>query len=788
MFPRLIVLFAFLTASVSLAEPAPLTFPRLNESDVQINIDGRLDETTWQEIPFYDGMRVTSPASGDDPRFETRVYYFYTDKGLYIGLHALQPVDLNLPRLTSRDSFSTRDAFSVTLDTSGEGKYGYWFMVALGDSVTDGIVLPERNFERDWDGPWRGASSELDDGWSAEMFLPWAMVNMPKSEADTRRMGIYVSRTLGSIHERWTFPYLPQTEAGFISRLQSIDLKGVNPTQEYSIYPYVASTQDGIGDRDRSRAGVDLFWRPSTYLRLSATLNPDFGQVEADDVVVNFTAFETFFPEKRLFFLENREVFVTSPRKASSGTLLNTRRIGASIASRRGSSDSIDGVELNTVDRNGPVDLVGALKVTGEQGRLRYGVMTAIEDDMDVRTQASDLNSIIEGRNFSVLRLIHENTDDGGRRAFGYMGTRTDHSARDATAHGLDAHLRTPDSKLQWDGQLFMSDIDGVRGYGGLSDIRWQPKTGHEHKIELEYFDDQLDLNDLGFLPRNDRLGVLYDYELRESPYKGLLERRTDINVRGNWTSDQLLTDARVYLRRRWSRLNNIQYQAAVTYRPEYWDDRNSRGNGTYRRQNRWQVEAGVNSDWAKPYVADLMVNLREESEGGTRQSISTTLFIRPSDRWSFSIRANYTDGDSWLIHRGDRNFSTYSFSQWSPRIRYDIFFSSKQQLGFVLQWVGIKAFEDRRWLVPTQRGDLIDNGSRPDTGAADFAVSDMTVQVRYRWEIAPLSDLFVVYNRGGRATGVNTDDQYDSLLSDAFSNPTSEFLVMKLRYRVGPG
>lgn len=779
---------AFLTVSVSFAKPAPLEFPRFSESDVRIVIDGQLDESIWQQIPFHDDMRITSPASGEQPRFETRVYYFYTDKGLYVGVHALQPVDLNLPRLTSRDSFSTRDAFSITLDTSGEGKYGYWFMVALGDSVTDGIVLPERDFERDWDGPWRGASSQLDDGWSAEMFLPWAMVNMPKSDSEHRQMGIYVSRTLGAIHERWTFPYLPSTEPGFISRLHPITLKNVNPTQEYSIYPYLSSTHDGIGEGDRARAGIDLFWRPSTYLRTSATLNPDFGQVEADDVVVNFTAFETFFPEKRLFFLENREVFVTSPRKESAGTLLNTRRIGASIASRRGSPDSIDGVTFNAIDRNTPVDLIGAVKLTGERGRLRYGLLTAFEDDTRVRTQDTAINPDIEGRTFSVLRLIHGNTDNGGRRALGYMGTMTDHSTRDAATHGIDAHWRTPDSQWQWDGQLFMSDIDGTRGYGGFSDVRWRPRTGHEHKVEFEYFDDQLDLNDLGFLPRNDRIGILYDFEIRESPFRNLLERRTDFRVKGNWTTDQLLTDASVFFRRRWSQLNNVQYQAALTYRPEYWDDRNSRGNGTYRRQDRWQLEAGVNSDWAKPYVADLMVNLREESEGGSRQSISSSIYIRPSDRWAVSIRANYTDGDAWLIHRGDRNFSTYRFSQWSPRIRYDIFFSAKQQLGFVLQWIGIKAFEDRRWLVPVNRGDLLDNGGRPETGAADFAVSDMTIQVRYRWEIAPLSDLFVVYNRGGRASGVTTESQYDSLLSDAFNNPTSEFLVMKLRYRVGPG
>ena len=85
MFPRLLVLHACLIASISLADSAPLQFPRFSERDIQINIDGRLDEGIWQEIPFHDGMRVTSPASGVTPRFETRVFYFYTEKGLYIG-------------------------------------------------------------------------------------------------------------------------------------------------------------------------------------------------------------------------------------------------------------------------------------------------------------------------------------------------------------------------------------------------------------------------------------------------------------------------------------------------------------------------------------------------------------------------------------------------------------------------------------------------------------------------------------------------------------------------------
>ena len=101
-----------------------------------------------------------------------------------------------MARLSTRDDFFSRDSVSVTLDTSGAGIYGYWFSVALGDTLSDGKVAPERQYSREWDGPWDGRSAVTEDGWNAEMFLPWSMMAMPGS-AGERRIGLYVSRQVG---------------------------------------------------------------------------------------------------------------------------------------------------------------------------------------------------------------------------------------------------------------------------------------------------------------------------------------------------------------------------------------------------------------------------------------------------------------------------------------------------------------------------------------------------------------------------------------------------------------
>ena len=110
---------------------------------------------------------------------------------------------------------------------------------------------------------------------------------------------------------------LPFSKPRFISGFSPASLEGVNPRQQWEVYPYVSATSDEISNEADGRGGIDVAWRPSSNLQLTATVNPDFGSVESDDVVVNLTAYETFFPEKRLFFLEGNEVFVTTPRSVT---------------------------------------------------------------------------------------------------------------------------------------------------------------------------------------------------------------------------------------------------------------------------------------------------------------------------------------------------------------------------------------------------------------------------------------------------------------------------------------
>ena len=142
------------------------------------------------------------------------------------------------------------------------------------------------------------------------------MVSMPAG-GDVRKMGIYLSRKVAYLDQRWGWPALPNTQPKFLSALHPIEMKGVAPRQQYNLYPFSAATIDEIDDEIRYQVGADIFWRPSSNFQVNATINPDFGSVESDDVVINLTATETFFPEKRLFFVESQQIFVASPRGSS---------------------------------------------------------------------------------------------------------------------------------------------------------------------------------------------------------------------------------------------------------------------------------------------------------------------------------------------------------------------------------------------------------------------------------------------------------------------------------------
>lgn len=779
------------------------------ESEVNIKVDGKVDEGIWQRVEPHDNMLVAVPGTGAPAEYKSEYRLIATEKGLYVGAIMYQPPETLVRRMAGRDQSIDVDNFGITLDVSGEGLVGYWFMVNLGDSMMDGKVLPERNYKMDWDGPWLGKSFVRPDGWSGEMFLPWSMMNVP-SVKGARNIGFAASRQVSHSAERYQWPGYSYSSARFVTALNQMKVEGVEPKQQVSVIPFASVTSDQALEDEDLKAGADIMWKPSPKFQVSATVNPDFGAVEVDDVILNLTAMETYFPEKRLFFLEGSEVFDVLPRTnmgyimktltnddwsrrsrrvysrefmPSPISLINTRRIG-------GTASQVlldEGVSPLRGQRDVPTDLLGAAKLTGQVGDVRYGVLSAFEDDVEWVGQTDDgsrVDVVGPGRDFATARVIYESIGEN-RKSIGYLGTLVQGPIYDAEVHSLDAHFVNSDGRVMIDSQFIYGGRDQEEGYGALIDMTYAKSSTLSHVVEIDYMDEDINFNDLGFLARNNYARLRYVMSFSKldmgpslSNYRSTLIAEQQYNL-----DEGLVTDSGLYWRSSIFLPRRQTLRMGVGYMPERFEDIDSRGNGSYQVDDRIWADLVLATDSGKVASYSVGMGVLQEHLDDWTVSAKAGVTYRPVDWMSVDFDLDYRQRNGWLVYQGGRNFGAYSGSEWQPKLDVNWYISAAHQIKLSFQWLGVKANEQGFYAVPQGGGVLVSADRTLDNH--DFTVSRLTAQVRYRWEIAPLTDLFIVYNRGNQLPTQFGSD-FDDLLTDSFSDPVIDSFIAKLRYRFG--
>ena len=317
----------------------------------------------------------------------------------------------------------------------------------------------------------------------------------------------------------------------------------------------------------------------------------------------------------------------------------------------------------------------------------------------------------------------------------------------------------------------------------GLRTVVFTPRRGLKFDLELEHYDDKLDINDLGFLQRNDlsRAGLEVDYTQPNLTWARQLNLTGktiyDENGDGDITRKGIAASTRTVL-------NNLgRIEASVLFFGRRTDDLESFGNGTFTIPDRWETNVDYFSDTSRRFSYRLGFDLDDEKISGTAVKARASISWRPSLRMKVEMLAEHVRRDGWLLHQQAQNFTTFKTKEWRPTLAIDYFFSARQQLRLSAQWVAIQARERDFFLVPDDGGELIPS-SKPPGPSDDFAISNLNVQLRYRWVLAPLSDLFVVYTLNG-ASG-QPRDSFSTLLQSAYEDPVAEQFVIKLRYRFG--
>lgn len=737
-----------------LAWPLLLVFSVFSAPALAVKIDGHIDPGEWKGARRVTDFRQVQPLTRKPSTLPTEAWILATPRGLAVAFRCEQPpsVPRTLQRV-QRDFEEQVDRINVMIDFDGTGRTGYDFTVSSTGGIYDAVVTNESRFNKDWDGSWRHATSQDADGWTAEVLIPWYTAPMHAAQGNVRSLRLYLDRVVGSTGERVAWPTASFQQPRFLTDFRLLDVHAYSQSL-FAVTPYVSGLYDNVHGRSHFQEGADVLWKPNGQFQLTAALNPDFGQVESDDLVVNFGATETYVSDKRPFFTENQGIFDFGLLDDNS-QLIYTRRVG-------GPAD----------DGSGPASIHAAVKLNGSVGGTSYGLLAA-----DEAGQA--------GRFFGAARVTH----DFGSQSLGMLLTQVDRPWLDRQANviGID-HQWRPSDRLTIASNVVGSDIrqsgDHVRGTGGTVIADYVMDDGWRQQWLGMHFGDHLQINDFGYLSRNNFNYAHWEVRKRntalpaDSAYSAH-EWRVRIDAMNNDHGLRLRRQLRIS--RNSSLHNGGSEDLQLNVNTAHWDDLLTRDHGALFLPSSsvlaYDRSSPRHGDWAWKVESQLFSGgLSGNRRVGYNIQIKPTYFI--SDALSIYASPYYERTPDWLVWQRDNLIGRFDEKSLQLNAGFDWQIGGRQQLRMKLQAIGLAARVQGAYRVDGN-GRAI--ASQDPVG--DFSVRNLGLQIRYRYELAPLSYLYVVYGRGGYAL-----DGYaatsSNLVGRSFSLRDSEQLLVKLSYR----
>ncbi len=644
------------------------------------SIDGKLDEPVWKQAATTDAFTQKFPDEGSLPSDRTTLRILYDDDALYIGFECTQEHSPVAAHLSRRDRLVEADRVEIDIGTRHDGKSAFQFTVNAGGVLTDAVLFNDTDSSSDWDENWDARASRNDSGWSAEFRIPLRILRF--SSAAVQSWNLQARRYISERQEIDEWAFIPRDAAGEVSHYGTLDdLRDLHASVPLELRPFAlgrfrrrdaATTRVASGADFSGSAGLDLKWHLTQSLTLDATFNPDFAQVEADQQILNLTTYETYYPEKRPFFLEGIDMF-TTPRQ-----LLYTRRIGRAAPEPLLREDDPYGEQL--VDEPEPARIYGASKLTGALApQWAIGTLQAVTARNDVDAQLQDgsrSRRLIDPLTaFNVVRVKRE-LDGNGYIGMMLTGTtraepvgeypylapspgfpsnatrlcpmkaaastpvfdfpvRVANGARcfnDAYVGSLDFLWRSPGGDWVTGGQGIATTLhdgpdravrDGTvihSGDIGAGAYVYVNKEGGEHwvgDLQLEYEGRKLDYNDLGYNQRSNDYRWRFDGEYREmKPWWIFRESHARFEYFGRTNVDGLWIGSGYQFNVSGTFNNFWQYFTEVHWRPSYYDDREV-GDGTaLQRGGLFGYELELSSNPAKPVSFNLETQTQLVSNG----------------------------------------------------------------------------------------------------------------------------------------------------------------------------
>ena len=718
-------------------------------------IDGDLSDHAWNmpELQFAAGFTQREPDEGQAATESTRVAVVYDDHAIYFAFWCYDSEPDKITRqLVRRDRFSEADHVRVNLDPYHDHQTGYSFWVNAANVQQDARLFNENWMEYCWDGVWSSAVRMQPWGWSAEMRIPYHCIRFARN--GDRIWGVEFIRSINRKTEDLRWAFVPASEGGYVSNFGHLTgLSGIEPVSHVELLPYAVSgletepSRAGNPDgRDWARnLGFDLKYGLATNITVDATVNPDFGQVELDQPVLNLSTYETWYEERRPFFMEGLELFNTE------FDLFYSRRIGR--------SPWRDPVEDPLYYTRYPkaTTILGAAKLTGKLASgTEMALLSAVTEEEQARyaveTAEGDTvfgEGVVEpAAAYTVLRLKQDVLTESNLGAM--MTLAAQDSEHPAATGGVDWRLRTPNGYWSFQGQSVFSRVDNRRtGFG--ADLAFERCAGEHVRgaAGVNWMDRYLQINRLGYLRRNDyREGWGWLQYRTTDDWWIFRNTWNNVNVYGAWNSDQ------ANISRGWNINNQMQFinnwygwlGFAMDF-PDY-DDRETRGHGLWEHPGGWHAWLCFDTDERKKWSFEFDYFFGE-SRTSPWWAGEVGVRYRPAGNMEFWVHGEYTHDFDQLMWVENPDDETTIFADKDQNI-FELDASASivfhPNLSLQLSAQGLLTGLDYRNYRPYLGGGRY--GSPQSDFDHDYNYSALNSTLLLRWEYRPGSTLYLVWTR----------------------------------------
>lgn len=842
MIPVVGVLFMLQTQAMAPSTPpATATSVRATRASASPVIDGRENDMVWQSAPAITQFLEARPSEGAQPKLPTEARIAYDAHNLYVFVRAFDPhPDSIVGLLSRRDDATASDRIIVMLDSYHDRRTGFEFEVNPAGVKGDYAIYNDGDDEDvAWDAVWDVATRVDSLGWTAEYRIPLSQLRY--STSGDGIFGIMIYRVVERYTETITWPLLRQSRSGFVSQFGELTgLRGLGSPSHAELTPYVVSKNvqvplaNGYGRDQKVTLGGDLRYKLASNLLINATVNPDFGQVEADPSVLNLGAFETFFRERRPFFVEGKGLFqfpvncvVVVDCNTGEG-LFYSRRIGRAP-------------ELNDVygDRSSPTAtrILGAGKVTGRlPGGFSIGALDAVTDHV-----AGPGGTTLEPTtNYAVVRANQDYAAGNGSVGLMLTGVNRwlDASSEPYLHHaaysaGVDARRRFA-GRFEVSGSLDLSRVTGspqaiaatqrstVHLYqrpdgelrfdstrtsltGTNVELRFAKVGGNRLHFETAYQrrSPGFEINDVGFLRQADfQAWTTWAALAFRTPNSVFQSLRWNFNNWEYWNTAGLPTERAFntnvhiqFTNRWWLHTGGTVGQLGSTY-----CDRCARGGPALRQDPYIAPWAGIEGDDRHALVPYFWMNYFRGDQGRSeRISLSPELDYKISSRFTTSLSADWEHNRNDLQYfgtftdaGGTRHYTFAHLNQhtlsFTWRLGYTFTPSATLQV-YASPFVSKGTYSNVRELA-SPRATAYDTRYQPygDPAVAGdpggFNVQQFRSNLVFRWEYRPGSTLFLVWSQGRDGfTPMEGNRSFGGNFRNLFERRANDTFLVKLSY-----